>query len=76
MHEQAVQRLQSDWGTESFGRTEVSHAANLCPLSGDYGSRPKKPQNCSQIYENMHDILPYNSKNGTKGDTNLTCLES
>ena len=52
MHEQAVgfyQRLQSDWGTGSFGRTDASHAAKLYPLSGDYGSRPKKAQNYSQI---------------------------
>ena len=39
MHEQ---RLQSDWGTGSFGRTDASHAAKLCTLSGDYGSWPKQ----------------------------------
>ena len=30
------------WRTGSFGRTDASRVAKLYPLSGDYGSRPKR----------------------------------
>ena len=34
MHERAVQQFQSDWGAESFGRTDVSQAANCTHCQG------------------------------------------
>ena len=78
MHERTVQQLQSDWDweAESFGRTDgCVSSRSLYPLSGDYGSRPKNSKLFTNL-KNMQNILPYNMKKGTKGDTNLTWLES
>ena len=68
MHEQAVELGR----TESSGRTDASHAAKSCPLSGTSIILGQKFSKLFTNLENMQYVLLYNTKNGTKGDTNLT----